>query len=411
MAKLKSIIKPQIAQLSIDNLMLSKFTKQTIENLQITSIGELVDYGYSRLVKKINNTYTMQKPEFIIKEIQEKLALFKARIKGSDFDVYDVSVERLDLPESVWEVLDGIPKIKNLGDLANYGVGRLQNANLSTTSSYVTIINPIDQELEKYGLKLNESHYIIEKQKSFPHYRKALKGVNIESNVENKTLLELGFNEEIVSNLCFYQIKTLKQLLCYSASEIKKLLNFNKEKHDKLNNRLELLGKKLMRNKKGGGIFHEKEIRSARKEKAEEKFKLRQQLMLQKQQEKEQRRIQKLNGNKAREYHLQEIKKQEPEKVRILGEMKLENFGFDETIVKNMNAKGIYTVMQLLEQKKSDINKMLHYNSAIRKRIYQVLENHKIETNFWDSIDISNLDLSEESCRQLIIKKGRKRIN
>ncbi len=370
MAKLKSKIKPQIANVSIDWLNLSKFNKQTIKQLNISTIGELVNFGYERLVKAIQNSNPYQNTSYVIKEIQEKLAQFKARIKGSDFDVYDISIDRLDLPDSAWEVLDNIPKIKNLGDLANYGINKLINRFDGTYSVYETVINPINDELGKYEMQLNDSAHPIDKTKAFPIYKKILRDELYKNDrSENSTLEELNFGETIVKIMAKNNIFTLKELMSHSCGDVFKMLNKNFVIYNKLKEKLSKFNLQLSRAKQLAK--QQNNIKIEINEDAEQKSKTKNVI--------------------------------EPKHIKTLGETSIDNFGFDSHLIKKLHSIGVNNVWQLLELKKNKINFLFSYRKAPIDRLLQVLKNHKIETDFKGNLNLSKLDLSEESSQ--VVKK------
>lgn len=107
--------------------------------------------------------------EQILYDIQENLASLGVKIKNSDFDSYDVSIDKLELNERLKSRLKKSPMIKTLGDLKNYGSNRL----VSLLDFTYAEINQVVEALEKYGVRLEGSKYKIVKENRFPLTKKA----------------------------------------------------------------------------------------------------------------------------------------------------------------------------------------------------------------------------------------------
>ena len=131
------------------------------------TVKDLIDYGRSPLMgllsSKISN---YSKLSDIIQEVEDRLAKLGLKLKGSDFTVFDVRVENLNLNKQARAVLEKIKhKVKNLGDLSIVGVEKISKLmdeyNLEALISFY-------KELEKYGIKMEDSPYRIKPENFFP---------------------------------------------------------------------------------------------------------------------------------------------------------------------------------------------------------------------------------------------------
>jgi len=147
-------------------------------------------------------------------DLQECLAKLGVKIKNSDFDSFDVSVERLELEKAIKRKLEKSTMIKTIGDLKNYGSNKLKKLlNLGYNE-----IERIFDEMEKYGVKLEGSTRKLNSENKFPLTKKAHYFVIEKSELEND-------NSQKVSSTNHRKPTIVHKII---ANEPKKDIDFSK---------------------------------------------------------------------------------------------------------------------------------------------------------------------------------------
>lgn len=220
---------------------------------QFTTIGDLISFGKESLQTAFfSHNKRFHEVNEAITDIEECLAKMGLKLKGSDFTVGDVRVEKLELIRNAKNVINKLKgNIKTLDDLVAFGAIKLSKY---IHQNKLATIYEISQELEKYGLKLEYSTYSINKERFFPLYdylqflsperqKKILKikqanirtAYNSKSNIDLKSLTydelldtsieELPVSSSIKESFDINDISTIDDLINTNSNLLKHYLS------------------------------------------------------------------------------------------------------------------------------------------------------------------------------------------
>jgi len=138
----------------------SKSYYQTVGDLVTRGIGEL-----ESLLSSLKPRYDVLREW--VQEIEEKLARIGLKIEDSEFTIGDIRIKELGLDDETSKFLQSCGKIiKTLDDVIILDYEKLlvhvQRNNAKKQ------LKKLEQSLEKYGLKIEESNYRLRKYKRFP---------------------------------------------------------------------------------------------------------------------------------------------------------------------------------------------------------------------------------------------------
>ena len=130
----------------------------------ISTIGDLINYGYDELI----SYFSITKPAYDdlrekVYHIEEKLAKLGLKLKDSDFSIGDVRVT--ELSKDCQDTINKFGKRhKTLDDVIIFRYGRMaQVAGFKSAE-----LNNLESELSKYGLKIEGSPTPLDKSLAFP---------------------------------------------------------------------------------------------------------------------------------------------------------------------------------------------------------------------------------------------------
>ncbi len=119
---------------------------------EFSTIGDFVNAGYEKISDKIMSNFSIADSVEILQVLQEKLAKFGVKLKGSDFVVEDVRISNLDLTSSAKELLKKTNKeFKTIGDIYVYGAERFFD--LCDVPSDKVAYNELTSAMMQFGLK------------------------------------------------------------------------------------------------------------------------------------------------------------------------------------------------------------------------------------------------------------------
>ena len=200
---LKSTADKEILDMPIEALGIKASVLEELKKLKsvkrgryepiLSTVGDLVSYGYSELVSYLS----ISKPRYDdlrekVYHIEEKLAKLGLKLEGTEFTIGDVRVHELDINNEARNMLEPLKnKIKTLDDVIIHRYDRW----LMYTYRNSNALKSMEEALEKYGLRIEGSPNRIDKSKKFPldKYAQYLSTDYLESKGIN--VAELGISK------------------------------------------------------------------------------------------------------------------------------------------------------------------------------------------------------------------------
>ncbi len=118
---------------------------------KFTTLGDLVDFGYEKTKDLLQNNFRASELLNILQEVQEQLAKFALKLKGTDFTVFDIRISKVNMSGKTraWAEKNNI---ETLGDIYLLGTERI-NAIVKEEKGGSKIKNDLVDALHKYGTK------------------------------------------------------------------------------------------------------------------------------------------------------------------------------------------------------------------------------------------------------------------
>jgi hypothetical protein len=122
---------------------------------QFTTMGDLVNYGYTKLDRLVDDSRYCNNAVEILQDTQEKLARFALKLKDTEFTVYDVRVDRLALSAEArrWVNLQGITELRNLYNMNDNVI----KDKLKGSKDGGRIYDSINAALKQFGVNIDRN--------------------------------------------------------------------------------------------------------------------------------------------------------------------------------------------------------------------------------------------------------------
>ena len=157
-----------LSQDTIDLLRAYKFRGRRLEGKFLRTVGDLVASGkddFENYVIAHKNHLAANK---IIYDIESKLARIGLKIDGSDFTAGDIKIEDFAMSDQARKAVEKLgDQIKTIGDLTLYNKRKLAKRFGFLGVEAPAFVDDIEDALEVYGLKLEESKRKLNPEKVF----------------------------------------------------------------------------------------------------------------------------------------------------------------------------------------------------------------------------------------------------